>query len=176
MEEYNDDEYTSKTELKRESDHMRALGEKLMSLKARDLDRLPLSDRLRRAIDESQRITAHEARRRHASYVGKLMREDNGERVEEALSELDNPFRHRWITEWQDKLYALENSKESHSLLHDLLQRYEHGDRQHLRNLMRNALNARCAPDANNNAKDKAKRERKKLSDYINTLEKQQTL
>ncbi|MBQ0754985.1 MAG: DUF615 domain-containing protein [Gammaproteobacteria bacterium] len=176
MEEYNDDEYISKTELKRESDHMRALGEKLMSMKARDLNRLPLSERLRRAIDESQRITAHEARRRHASYVGKLMREDDGDRVEAAITELDNPYRHRWITEWQDKLYALDNSKESSQLLQDLLLRYEHGDRQHLRNLVRNALNARCALDADNNAKDKAKRERKKLADYINTLEKQQKL
>ncbi len=176
MEEYSDDEYTSKTERKRESDRLQALGEKLMSLKPADLNRLPLSDRLRRAIDESRRISAHEARRRHAQFVGRVMREDNGDRVEEALTELDNPFRLRWLQEWQDRLLALADIKDSAALVHEMVERFAHADRQHLRNLARNVLMARVNDDADNNAKDKFRRERKKLSDYVNQLEKQQPL
>jgi len=175
-EEYSDDEYTSKTERKRESDRLQGLGEKLMSLKAADLNRLPLSDRLRHAIDESQRITSHEARRRHAQFVGRVMREDDGERVEAALTELDNPYRLRWLQEWQERLLALAEVKESAQLVHEMVERFDHCDRQHLRNLARNALLARVADDADNNARDKFRRERKKLSDYINGLEKQQPL
>ena len=176
MEEYNDDEYTSKTERKRESDRLQQVGEQLMNMKPADLNRLPLSDRLRRAIDASKQISAHEARRRHAQFVGRVMREDSGDQVELAMEELNNPYRLRWLMDWQEKLYALDNIKQSEALVQEMIARYEHGDRQHLRNLTRNALTARVDDEADNNAKDKFKRERRKLSDYIQNLEKQQLL
>jgi len=170
--EYNDDDYISKSERKRESDRLQELGEKLMSLKAGDLNRLPLSDRLRRAIDESRRITAHEARRRHAQFVGRVMREDSGDQVEQALEALDNPYRARWLMDWLDKLLALADMRDSEAMIQEMLEQYPHGDRQHLRNLCRNVLQARVAEDAERAAKDKFKRERRKLSDYLNELEK----
>jgi len=175
-EEYSDDEYTSKTERKRESDRLQQLGEKLMSMKPADLNRLPLSDRLRRGIDESRRITAHEARRRHAQYVGRVMREDTGDSVEQAMIELDNPFRLRWLQEWQDRLLALSDLKDSAALAQEMVERVAHWDRHHLRNLARNALTSRVDDDADNKAKDKLPPERRKLSDYVNMLEKQQML
>ena len=176
MEEYSDDDFTSKTELKRESDRLQALGETLMSLKPADLGRLPLSDRLRHAIDESRRITSHEARRRHAQFVGRVMREDDGERVEAAMTELQNPYRLKWLQDWLERLLGLSDPKGNAALVQEMVERFEHCNRQHLRNLSRNALNARTGDDADNNARDKYRRERKKLSDYINELEKQQPL
>ena len=64
----------SKTQRKREMHERQALGQKLVELSAAQLARLDLPAGLRAAIDETQRISGHEARRRQLQYVGKLMR------------------------------------------------------------------------------------------------------
>jgi len=66
VEQYNDDELASKSELKREMEQLQEYGLQLMSLKPAELARLPLNNALLLAIEESRRITAHEGRRRHA--------------------------------------------------------------------------------------------------------------
>lgn len=176
MEEYNDGQLPSKTELKREMDELQSVGIRLMELKPAELDRLPLTDRLRYAIDQSQRIKSHEARRRHAQFVGRLMREDNGEAVIEALDELRNPWRQRWLLDWQDRLISVQDARDAEPLVTELLERYPEGDRQHIRNLCRNALGARVGEEADNSATEKFRRERRKLADYLNDLEKHQPL
>ena len=79
MKQYSDDELPSKSELKKEMAQLQQYGLQLMALKPADLARLPLDGALLRAIEESSRITAHEARRRHAQYVGKLMRDQQSQ-------------------------------------------------------------------------------------------------
>lgn len=69
-------------------EQLQEYGLQLMALKPHDLARLPLDGELLRAIEESRRITAHEARRRHAQYVGKLMRDEQSQRVIPALIEM----------------------------------------------------------------------------------------
>ena len=66
---------TSKTDLKRESAELQALGEQLLALRAGLFDALPLPDKLVDALHEARRITNFEGRRRQMQYIGKLMRQ-----------------------------------------------------------------------------------------------------
>ncbi|MFN3713879.1 MAG: ribosome biogenesis factor YjgA [Alcanivoracaceae bacterium] len=172
MEQYSDDELPSKSELKREMDQLQEYGLQLMGLKPADLARLPLDGELLRAIEEARRISAHEARRRHAQYVGKLMRDEASQRVVPALLELKNPQRLRWLIDWQERLAEQADLRSAESLVDEMLARYGHADRQQLRNLCRNVLGCRVDRDAPEAAQDKYRRERKKLSDHLNALER----
>ena len=64
----------SKTDLKRESAELQALGEALLALRAGLLDKLDLGDKLKDAIEEAKRITNFEGKRRQMQFIGKLMR------------------------------------------------------------------------------------------------------
>lgn len=64
----------SKTDLKRESTELQALGEELLLLRADLLDGLGLDEKLLDAIGEAKRITNFEGKRRQLQFVGKLMR------------------------------------------------------------------------------------------------------
>ena len=165
MEQYSDDELPSKSGLKKEM-------VQLMALKPHDLARLPLDGALLRAIEESRRITAHEARRRHAQYVGKLMRDEESQRVIPALIELKNPQRQRWLLDWQERLAEQADAKAADALVDEMMARYADTDRQTLRNLCRNVLGARVDREAEPAAQEKYRRERKKLSEYLNDLER----
>jgi len=85
MTEYNDDLLTSKTQQKRDDSALQELGLSLMDMKPAERERLPLGDELKKALDEAGRINHHEARRRHAQYIGRLMRESNSEQIIQAL-------------------------------------------------------------------------------------------
>ncbi|MGJ7507691.1 ribosome biogenesis factor YjgA [Variovorax sp. GT1P44] len=64
----------SKTDLKRESAELQALGEALLTLRAGLFDKLDLGDKLKDAIEEAKRITNFEGKRRQMQFIGKLMR------------------------------------------------------------------------------------------------------
>jgi ribosome-associated protein len=64
----------SKTERKRESSDLQALGEELLQLQAARLTALSLPERLLDALSELKRIRDFEGRRRQLQFVGKLMR------------------------------------------------------------------------------------------------------
>ena len=53
----------SKTDLKRESDELQALGVALLSLRAGLFDKLALGDKLRDAVEDARRITNFEDRK-----------------------------------------------------------------------------------------------------------------
>ena len=72
-----DEDFVSKSELKREMQRYQELGETLCDLPHNRWPDLPISDTLRAALEESRRIGKHEARRRHFQYVGKLMRDED---------------------------------------------------------------------------------------------------
>lgn len=78
----------SKTDLKRESAQLQALGEGLLDLRAGLFDPLPLPDKLVDAVHQAKRITNFEGKRRQMQFIGKLMRqldEDSLQAVREAL-------------------------------------------------------------------------------------------
>lgn len=65
----------SKSARKRMMTRLQKLAEPLSTLPEQTLESLQLSEQLRAALRESSRIRAHEARRRHFQYLGKLLRQ-----------------------------------------------------------------------------------------------------
>jgi ribosome-associated protein len=83
------DEGPSKSQLKREMHALRELGERIATMPKGQRDALPLTEPLRRAMAEFDRIRSREARRRHLSFVGKLLRTEDTAPLLEALERLD---------------------------------------------------------------------------------------
>ncbi len=64
---------------------LQKLGERLVEQPPERLDRVPLPDALRGAIDEARVIRDHEGRRRQMQYIGRLMRDVDAEPIRAAL-------------------------------------------------------------------------------------------
>lgn len=111
-EEWLDDESSkSKTQVKKEMIALQDLGVKLIDLPASQLDQLPLSDKLRKAIDEAPKITQRSARKRHFQFIGKLMRDADGTAIEEAYEKIQEKQhlaarQHHQIESWRDELLS----------------------------------------------------------------------
>jgi ribosome-associated protein len=129
----------SKSQLKREMTALQEMGEELVRLNAEQLAKLPLPDELREAIRAAQGMGARGARYRQMQYIGRLMREVEPAPVQEALDTLRNKqnrataLLHR-IEKWRDELIAGDNEA-----LEEVVAAFPAADRQHLRQLIRNA-------------------------------------
>jgi ribosome-associated protein len=105
------DERPSKSERKRQSSDLQALGEALIDLSQSELDALPLPDNLREAVELARRITAHGGLYRQKQYIGKLMRKIDAEPIRAALSakrdrERVAALRFRKLEHWRERLIA----------------------------------------------------------------------
>jgi ribosome-associated protein len=105
------DERPSKSQRKREMTALQVLGTRLVKLNADQLARVPISDRLREAIEAARRIDAHEARRRQMQYIGKLMRLEEAAPIERALDDITGDSRAsvalmHHCERWRDRLLA----------------------------------------------------------------------
>ncbi|WP_024539650.1 ribosome biogenesis factor YjgA [Comamonas badia] len=131
----------SKTDLKRESTELQALGAALLTLSADRLDGLQLPERLLEALAEARRITAHEGRRRQMQLVGKLMRkldQDTLTKVRESLASDGAGHQQEVLAlhqaeQWRERLLA------DDEVLSAWLDEYPGSDIQHLRTLIRQA-------------------------------------
>ncbi|TWI66248.1 ribosome-associated protein [Pseudoduganella lurida] len=131
----------SKTELKRQSDALQALGLELVEQPRDRVKRVPMPEDVRDAILECQNIKNHEGRRRQLQYVGKKMRTLSEEEVAEiqrtiegwkGASKADTAALHA-LERRRDKLLADDQA------LTNLLAEHAELDAQHLRTLIRNA-------------------------------------
>ena len=110
----------SKTQLKRESHALQALGAELAVLAPAQLVDFALPEAVRDAIDELRRTRSHEGRRRQLQYVGRLMRGVDAAPIREALAQLKLPAAkqtlalHR-IERWRDDLIAHDTALERFS-------------------------------------------------------------
>ena len=131
----------SKTELKRQSDALQALGLELVEQPRDRVKRVPMPEDVRDAILECQNIKNHEGRRRQVQFVGKKMR---------TLTEEEVAVIQRTIEGWKGAskadtaaLHALERRREKlladDQALTTLLGEHPELDAQHLRTLIRNA-------------------------------------
>ncbi len=133
-----DPEYKSRTQIKREVEALQELGKKLINQKADVIAKLPLSDSLIAALQEAKRIHQNEAKRRHLQYIGKLMRDVDIEQIcelidrQEAGTKAHVQYFHQ-LENWRDRLLK-EDSEIS-----AFLEAFPNGDRQHVRQLVRNA-------------------------------------
>jgi ribosome-associated protein len=134
-------ERPSKTEMKRHSDALQALGLELVEQPRDRVKRVPMPEDVKDAILECQNIKNHEGRRRQLQFVGKKMR---------TLTEEEVAIIQRTIEGWKGAskadtaaLHALERRRDK--LLADdqaltaLLAEHAELDAQHLRTLIRNA-------------------------------------
>ena len=134
-------ERPSKSEMKRQSNDLQALGHELVDQPRDRIKRVPMPEDVRDAILECQNIKDHEGRRRQLQFVGKKMRTLEPEEVEVIR---------RTIEGWRGAskaetaaMHALERKREK--LLADdkaltaLMAEHPELDAQHLRTLIRNA-------------------------------------
>ncbi len=134
-------ERPSKTEMKRQSDALQALGQELVEAPRDRVKRVPMPEDVMDAILECQNIKNHEGRRRQMQFIGKKMR---------GLTDEEVAVIKRTIEGWKGAskadtaaLHALERRRDK--LLADdkaltaLLEEHPQLDVQHLRGLIRNA-------------------------------------
>lgn len=74
-------ERVSRSQKKRDSAALQSVGERLAKLPAVKRERLPLPPDLREGLDEYDRLSGFEAKRRQLQYIGRLMREAQEEGV-----------------------------------------------------------------------------------------------
>lgn len=165
-----DSEYDgpSKSLMKRESTRAQVLGEKLMALKEFHWDKVPLSDSMRNALEESLRITSHEGLRRHRQYIGKLMRNEDTEAINTYLTKLEdhrelNTRAFHALEDLRDRLITGENE-----VIGEVLARFPQADSPKLRQLVRSAKKER--KDNADNEKQASEFGRK-LFRYLRELE-----
>lgn len=133
------EEDKSKSQVKKELLELTALGEKLSKLPKHQWSELPISDTLKHALNEVSKINHHTGLKRHIKYIGKLLRSEDVEAIEQQLL-LDNQQhtldvqREKLCEHWRDRLIT-EGDKATFELLEITLNL----DRQHLRQLVRNA-------------------------------------
>lgn len=135
-----DDEiiWVSKSEIKRDAEALKDLGAEMVDLGKNSLDKLPLDEDLRAAIDLAQKIKK-EGRRRQLQLIGKMLRSRDVEPIETALDKLKN--RHNQQVSLFHKLEMLRDRlvEEGDDAVPTVLELYPTADRQQLRALIRNA-------------------------------------
>lgn len=135
-EDYEDEDFVSKTQIKQEMQELKALGLELCELPVHVFEGLELSNTLHAAISDYRRIGHKNARKRQAGFIGKLMRKEDAEHIRAQL--------HTWkeeqhratrqlhqVEQWRDRLIADPDA------INDYLSNNPHSDRQQLRTLLR---------------------------------------
>ncbi len=160
--EFDEDSKKSKSQLKREMTALQDMGATLVQLSDRDLQRVPLDADLKAEILQARAIQQREGRRRQLQYIGKLMRNTDCTGIEAALQRMADGNRAE-----AREFHALEELREqliadNDGALKSALQSYPHADRQHLRQLVRNAQQELAA--------DKPPASARKLFRYLREL------
>lgn len=138
MTEENEEQIISKSQVKREMQTLRDLGEELVQLPLVSLKKFSFPERLLDSILLAQSLK-REALRRQIQHIGKLLREEDDEAIRQLLSQISQPQRDEVmafheIEQWRDKL--LDGDDEA---INQAVDRFQEADRQHLRQLVRNA-------------------------------------
>ena len=136
------DEHKSKSQIKREAEALRGLGRELVELPNSKLKKTPLTDELMEAVLDAKRFK-REAQRRQISRIAKLLREEDAEAIRKALENMSRPRKEEVkvlheVEQWRDGLIDGDNA-----LLNYLVGQFKNADRQHMRQLARNAKNER---------------------------------
>lgn len=138
IDELEEDLPKSKSQIKREMHELQALGKQLVALPLKQLVDVPISDKLRDAVITARSLK-HGAIRRQLQYIGRLMQKEDEESVRSTLHNLQQPHKNEvkafhQLEQWRDQL--LQGDQD---LLDELVNKYENYDRQHIRQLIRNA-------------------------------------
>ncbi|MGB1984668.1 MAG: ribosome biogenesis factor YjgA [Porticoccaceae bacterium] len=133
------DDLPSRSQLKRDSQELRDLGEQLVLMANSHLEKITLDSSLLAAIKEARRLKNLDARRRQIQYIGKLMRNIDLTEIRYSIDKLNHQsqtFRQYFamLEQWRDRLID-----EGNSAIEEFLIDYPNADRQKIRNLSRQA-------------------------------------
>lgn len=141
-----DDEiiWVSKSEIKRDAEELKRLGAELADLSKNLLDKIPMDEKLRDAIELAQKIKK-EGRRRQLQLIGKLLRSRDEDPIRQALDKLKN--RHNQQVALFHKLEMLRDRvvEQGDDAMAEVLNLYPDADRQQLRQMIRNAQKEKVA-------------------------------
>ena len=149
-----EDNFVSKTQVKRECLDLQELGEAMSKLEPATLDKIPMDEKIRDAVITIRKLKKGSALKRQVQYVGKLLRNSDFEPIRDAYEKVVNHYRedvkhfHK-LENWRDRLV-----EEGDKALGDLLNEMPQVDRQHLRQLIRQA-----GKEKQNNKPPKSSRE-----------------
>jgi ribosome-associated protein len=136
----------SRSEQRRAALDVLALAQQLVALSAAQLAKLPIPEDLLPHIRDTQRITSHVAHKRQLAFLAKQMRREDDATLDAIRDALDaggeagrreTALLHR-VEGWRDRLLS-----DGDLALADLLVEHPDADRQHLRQLVRNAIDER---------------------------------
>lgn len=129
----------SKSQLKRDAHALQQLGIDLLDVPESEWASLGLAQELVSALREAKRLHSHGARKRQSQYIGKLMRDIDPEPIQQYFRQLHLKARrqaqkHHELEGWRDRLI-----EEGDPALVAFLELHAKADRQHLRQLIRQA-------------------------------------
>ena len=160
----------SKSQVKREMHALQELGKRVCELPKKQLAEMPITETMIEAVAEWNRISNKEARRRHLQYVGKVMRTEDAEAIQEALDFLDpssdayNRVLHQQ-EKWRERLID-----EGNDALTEFVDAFPESDMQHLRQLIRNAAKEKKDIEAGKARQSSGKTAFRKLFLYIKSV------
>lgn len=136
----------SRSQQRREALEVLELAEKLAGLTPGQLGKLPIPEDLLPHLEQTRKITAHVARKRQLAFLAKQMRREDDETLEAIRDALDEDgvaarrevARMHRVEAWRERLLD-----EGDAALARLLDEHPSADRQHLRQLVRSALDER---------------------------------
>ncbi|KGQ63340.1 ribosome biogenesis factor YjgA [Gallibacterium anatis] len=145
--------WVSKSEIKRDAEALKKMGEKIVALSDSALSQLPLDEQLADSVNLARKLT-RESYRRQIQFIGKLLRQRDIEPLQVALDKLENKHNQQQILLHKIEAYREALLKNGDETINQLLNDYPTLERQKLRTLIRNALK-----EKEKNAPPKAYRE-----------------
>jgi ribosome-associated protein len=129
----------SKSQLKRDARSLQKLGADLLDIPESEWASLGLAEDLLSALREAKRLHSRGARKRQLQYIGKLMRDIDPEPIQQYFRQLrlkarQQAQRQHELEGWRDRLI-----EEGDPALGAFLELHAQADRQHLRQLIRQA-------------------------------------
>jgi len=128
----------SKSQITREREVLKGLGQQLINLSTRQLQQIELNDNTRAAILEIQGMKKGPLKRQ-LQYISSLLRHEDEAALQKRMNELSRPHQqqvraHHQLEQWRDALVAGEDA-----VVTELHEHFGQLDRQHLMQLVRNA-------------------------------------
>ncbi len=155
----------SKSQVKRDCDHLVDLGAEILKLKTEEIDSLDLPDELKDAVSTALKIKSRSGLKRQRLYIGKLLRSLDSEIITAQLKKIQhrhdtNTAQFKRLERWRDNL--INNGRET---INEVIACFPDIDRQHINQLIRVAQQEK--------KQDKAPAASRKLFKYLRELEEQ---
>lgn len=132
-----EEEWVSKTQMKKQMDRLQDLGMELTRLSNETLKKIGLDDDLYEAVQAYKKITSNSALKRQAQFIGRLMRDTDPEPIEAYLAKLrgDNTAHNAFLQRVEQARERLIADDEAFT---HFMADYPHADAGKLRTLIRN--------------------------------------